>query len=63
MITSSYEKETLHCVDELLNYQIALVTRERIVGLLNQIETPPTADRLFAVAIETIPRLSVVPAG
>ena len=62
MITSSDERETLHCIDELLTYQIALITRERIMGLLNQIEAPPNADKLFAAAIETIPKPRPAPA-
>lgn len=61
MVTSSTKGETLHCVDELAAYQIALVCREDITGLLAQIEAPPTADRLYAVAVGTIPTVSGLP--
>jgi hypothetical protein len=55
MVASCAQSETLHCLDELRAYQIALVCREDIVSLLGQIEAPPTADRLFATALGTIP--------
>jgi hypothetical protein len=55
MVTSGTKSETLHCLDELANYKIAIVCREEITALLSQIEAPPTADRLFASAVATIP--------
>jgi hypothetical protein len=61
MVTSGTKSETLHCTDELATYQIALVCREDIVGLLSQIEAPPTADRLYAAAVGTIPTVSGLP--
>lgn len=59
MVTSSTKAETLHCSDELTTYKIALVCREDIDWLLTQIEAPPSADRLFAAAIATIPSANV----
>jgi hypothetical protein len=61
MITSSTKSETLHCVDELAAYQIAIVCREDISGLFSQIEAPPTADRLYAATVGTIPTVSGLP--
>jgi hypothetical protein len=64
MVTSSTKSETLHCIDEVATYQIALVCREDIVGLLSQIEAPPTADRLYAAAVGAIPPIpSGLPLG
>lgn len=61
MVTSATKAETLHCVDELTTYRIALVCREDIIGLIAQIEAPPTADRLFSAAVGTIPTKSGLP--
>ena len=59
MATSSTKAETLHCSDELANYKISIVCREDITTLLTQIEAPPTADRLFAAAVATIPTVEL----
>jgi hypothetical protein len=59
MVTTSTKAETLHCLDELTAYKIALVCREDIAALLSQIEAPPTADRLFAIAVGTIPSAQI----
>jgi hypothetical protein len=59
MVTSSPTSDTLHCLDELANYKIAIVCREQIETLLAQIEAPPTADRLFAGAVAAIPTAQI----
>jgi hypothetical protein len=63
IITSDSENETLHAHDALATYQIALLCREDIVGLLNQIEAPPSADRLYAAAVAKIPMARGLPSA
>jgi hypothetical protein len=60
VIASVPHRETLHCIEELQNYGIALVAREGIERLLSQIEAPPTAEQLFAVAMASVPVKEII---
>jgi len=56
MVTSDTKAETRQWVNELASYGIAIISREEIEALLDQMEAPSAADLLFATLLATIPR-------
>jgi hypothetical protein len=57
IFTSLTRQETASHWATAATYRIALICRENIVNLLNLIDSPPTAEQLYAAAIAAIPSL------